>query len=207
MARLPHRRRIVRFVFLREQTVWLAQGLDEAWGLPKAAQGTGAEVAETQAMHFPSAAALAQYGRDVAAATLPAVAAMTEAQLREVVTIRPFGEMTRLASIGTPHRAATSTLAPSRAGATRQAVPRHLAHRGRDLPRPRAARATLDVLLITAPTSGTPYRDEPPPLLATPEPRRNPWMEWGGVFERARGGQAGAARPLRGVVPLVSRHG
>lgn len=92
---------IVRFVFLREQTVWLAQGLDEAWGLPKAAQGTGAEVAETQAMHFPSAAALAQYGRDVAAATLPAVAAMTEAQLREVVTIRPFGEMTRLASIGT----------------------------------------------------------------------------------------------------------
>ena len=29
---------IVRYVFLREQTVWLAQGLDAAWGLPKAAQ-------------------------------------------------------------------------------------------------------------------------------------------------------------------------
>lgn len=92
---------IIRYVFLRESTVWLEQGLDVAWGLPKAAQGTTAEAEETQAMRFPEPALLAQYGRDVTAAVLPAVAAMDDAFLQELITIRPFGEMTRLASIGT----------------------------------------------------------------------------------------------------------
>lgn len=92
---------IIRYVFLRETTVWLEQGLDVAWGLPKAAQGTSAETIETQEMVFPEPALLAQYGRDVAAAVLPAVAAMSDETLREKVTIRPFGEMTKLASIGT----------------------------------------------------------------------------------------------------------
>jgi hypothetical protein len=92
---------IIRYVFLRENTIWLEQGLDVAWGLPKAAQGTTAEAEETQAMRFPEPALLAQYGRDVASAVLPAIAAMDEPFLNETVTIRPFGEMTRLASIGT----------------------------------------------------------------------------------------------------------
>ncbi|MEI6664828.1 MAG: DinB family protein [Chloroflexota bacterium] len=92
---------IIRYVFLRESTVWIEQGLDVAWGLPKAAQGTTAEAEETQAMRFPEPALLAQYGRDVAGAVLPAVAAMDDAFLQELITIRPFGEMTRLASIGT----------------------------------------------------------------------------------------------------------
>jgi uncharacterized damage-inducible protein DinB len=92
---------IVRFVFRRENTIWLEQGLDVAWGLPKAAQGTGMDAADAQAMHFPDAASLARYGRDVAAAVLPEIAAMRDETLSEVVTVRPFGEMTKLASIGT----------------------------------------------------------------------------------------------------------
>ncbi|RLT26778.1 MAG: DinB family protein [Chloroflexi bacterium] len=92
---------IIRYVFLREPTIWLEQGLDVAWGLPKAAQGTGADHSETRSMRFPEATLLAGYGRDVATSVLPAIAAMDEAFLNETVTIRPFGEMTRLASIGT----------------------------------------------------------------------------------------------------------
>ncbi|RLT44353.1 MAG: DinB family protein [Chloroflexi bacterium] len=92
---------IIHFAFEREPTVWLQQGLDAAWELPKNAQGTGMTAEEARALRFPSAAALAQYGRDVAVAVLPRIEAMTDEYLQAKLTIRPFGEITRLVSIGT----------------------------------------------------------------------------------------------------------
>ena len=92
---------IVSFVFAREQPLWRAQGLDVAWGLPRNAQGTGMTAEEARALHFPAAPLLAQYGRDVAALVLPRIAAMTDAELQERVTVQPFGEITKLVSIGT----------------------------------------------------------------------------------------------------------
>jgi hypothetical protein len=91
---------IVHFVLLRERPVWLQQGLDEAWGLPRNAQGTEMAPEEAHALRFPSAAALAQYGRDVAAAVAPRIEAMSDEALAETTKLRPFGEVTKLQAIG-----------------------------------------------------------------------------------------------------------
>ena len=92
---------LVTFVFAREQPLWRAQGLDAAWSLPRNAQGTGMTAEEARALRFPAAPMLAQYGRDVATLVLPRIEAMTDAELQERVTVQPFGEITKLVSLGT----------------------------------------------------------------------------------------------------------
>lgn len=92
---------IIHFAFEREQPVWAQQGLAEAWGLPRNAQGTGMPAEEARALRFPAAALLAGYGRDVAAAVLPRIEVMTDEYLHATTRIQPFGEITRLVSIGT----------------------------------------------------------------------------------------------------------
>jgi hypothetical protein len=91
---------IVHFVLLRERPVWLQQGLDEAWGLPRNAQGTEMSPDEAHALRFPDAAALAQYGRDVAAAVAPRIEALSDDVLAETTKLRPFGEVTKLQAVG-----------------------------------------------------------------------------------------------------------
>ena len=92
---------IIHFAFERERPIWLVQGLAEAWGLPRNAQGTGMSAEEARALRFPAAPLLAQYGRDVAAAVLPRIEAMTDEYLQVKTRIVPFGEITRLVSLGT----------------------------------------------------------------------------------------------------------
>ena len=60
---------LVHFAFEREQPVWLQQGLDKAWKLSKADQGTGMEGEAAHQRKFLEAKLLTQYCRDVAAAT------------------------------------------------------------------------------------------------------------------------------------------
>ncbi len=87
---------LVHFAFERQQPVWLQQGLDQAWRLPKADQGTGMEGSTAHELRFPEAGLLAQYARDVAAAVVPRIEAMSDEYLATMTTIRPQGEMARL---------------------------------------------------------------------------------------------------------------
>ncbi|MGE0227164.1 MAG: DinB family protein [Dehalococcoidia bacterium] len=91
---------IVHFVLLRERPVWLQLGLDEAWGLPRNAQGTEMPPAEAHALRFPEATRLAAYGRDVAAAIRPRIEALSDEFLAETTPLRPWGEVTKLEAIG-----------------------------------------------------------------------------------------------------------
>lgn len=90
---------LIHFAFEREQPVWLQQGLNEAWGLPKADQGTGMDANEAHSLRFPAGDALAKYCRDVAAAIGPRIEAMSDDYLQSTVTIKPQGEMPRYAII------------------------------------------------------------------------------------------------------------
>jgi len=82
---------IIRFAFAREQPVWLEQGLDERWGLPRVDVGNGLSLAENQALRFPPAPDLARYGADVAAAIVPAVRAMDDEYLGGTIEMRAEG--------------------------------------------------------------------------------------------------------------------
>ena len=91
---------LVNFAFKRAQPVWLAQGLNEAWGLPKADQGTGMDAEAAHGLRFPDAKLLAQYARDVAANVVPQIEALDSAYLEEIMPVRPLGEMPRRDVIG-----------------------------------------------------------------------------------------------------------
>lgn len=91
---------LVHFAFEREKPVWLQQGLNDAWGLPKADQGTGMSPEDAHALRFPDAAALAKYCRDVAEVIVPRIAAMSDEYLAGTIMIKPQGDMTRSRIIG-----------------------------------------------------------------------------------------------------------
>lgn len=91
---------LLHFVFHRERPLWLQQGLDEAWGLPRVEQGTGMAPEVAHALVFPEPSALAQYGRDVRAAVIPRIEAMSADDLQVRNLVRPWGEVTRQEAIG-----------------------------------------------------------------------------------------------------------
>jgi hypothetical protein len=91
---------LIHFAFERETPVWLQQGLNEAWGLPKADQGTGMSPEDAHQLRFPEGAALAKYCRDVADVIVPRIAAMSDEYLAGTITIKPQGDMTRSRIIG-----------------------------------------------------------------------------------------------------------
>jgi uncharacterized damage-inducible protein DinB len=91
---------IVHFVFHRERPIWVQQGLHEAWGLPRIEQGTGMDPAVAHALRFPGTEALAGYGRDVRAAVVPRIEAMTDEDLAVLGEIRPWGVISRQEAIG-----------------------------------------------------------------------------------------------------------
>ena len=91
---------LIHFAFERELPVWLQQGLNEAWDLPKADQGTGMTPEEAYALRFPDAKLLAQYSRDVSAAIVPRIESMSDDYLTERMDIRPNGNLARWEIIG-----------------------------------------------------------------------------------------------------------
>lgn len=91
---------VVLFAFERERTVWMRGGLHEAWALPRVAQGTGMEPAEAADVRFPSAAALADYGRAVRDELLPRIEAMSDDYIAGVSRVVPWGDIPRLEAIG-----------------------------------------------------------------------------------------------------------
>ena len=91
---------LIHFAFEREQPVWLQQGLDKAWDLPRVDQGTGMDPEVAHEIHFPGAEALAAYIRDVAVAVEPRIEAMDGDYLQALTTIRPQGDLPRIDIIG-----------------------------------------------------------------------------------------------------------
>ncbi len=86
---------LVHFAFEREQPIWLEQGLDVRWNLPRVDQGTAMEPAEAWALRFPPADELAQYGQDVLDAVLPRIEAMSDDYLQVITRVVPWGERPR----------------------------------------------------------------------------------------------------------------
>ena len=72
---------LIHFAFAREMPVWLQQGLNEAWSLPKADQGTLMSPEDAHALRFPEADKLAKYCRDVKDVVVPKIAAMSDEYL------------------------------------------------------------------------------------------------------------------------------
>lgn len=91
---------LVSFAFERARPLWLSEGLDERWGLPKVDQGTGMPPADAHALRFPPVAELSGYVTAVRDAIAPRIEAMTDDYLASMTTIRPHGELTKAQVIG-----------------------------------------------------------------------------------------------------------
>lgn len=91
---------IVHFVFEREQPVWLREGFDVTWGLPRVDQGTGQASEDAYALVFPEPAEFRRYLRAVDAAVGPKIEGMSDEYLATVQFIRPWGEVPRIEAIG-----------------------------------------------------------------------------------------------------------
>jgi hypothetical protein len=86
---------VILFVFDREQPVWLREGFDVRFGLPKVAQGTGMTDEEARALRFPPPADFVPYIEAVRDVVVPRLAAMTDDYLAVPTTVRPWGEQPR----------------------------------------------------------------------------------------------------------------
>lgn len=79
----------------RKQPVWLRQGLDQAWGFPKVAQGTDMDRGQAQALRIPSTADLLDYARDVHEDVMPYILAASEDELASTVRVVQFGHQAK----------------------------------------------------------------------------------------------------------------
>ncbi len=90
---------VVHFVFEREQPVWLAQGFQEKWALPKVEQGTGMDVAQAYALPFPEAGEFQRYITAVSGAIVPRIASMSDEYLSTNTRVAPWGEIPRMEAL------------------------------------------------------------------------------------------------------------
>jgi hypothetical protein len=94
---------LVQFVFQqRKPTVWLAGGYDQAFGLPRTAQGTGMPPEEAAQMRLPAAEQWMTYQQAVWQATDAWLDSVAEADLLRTVRIMPFGEIPVLTAVRIP---------------------------------------------------------------------------------------------------------
>ena len=85
---------IINFVCQdRKKPVWLRQGLDEAWGLPRVDQGTGMSDEQALQIRVPSVEALLQYAQDVHDDVIPYVRDSGEEELASTVRVVQFGHL------------------------------------------------------------------------------------------------------------------
>lgn len=91
---------VIQFVLQRKPTVWLERGLDQAWSLPRNAQGTGMAREEAFTMRLPTARALLDYAEEVWSATDRYLASVTPEELSRVTKVMPFGDLAVATAIG-----------------------------------------------------------------------------------------------------------
>lgn len=90
---------VVFFVFDREQPVWLREGFDERFGLPRVAQGTGMEQEESHGLIFPEPSEFRRYLEAVRSAVVEKIEEMSVEQLSETTELRPWGERSKMEHI------------------------------------------------------------------------------------------------------------
>jgi len=91
---------LVQFIFQnRKPTVWLQGGYDQAFGLPRTAQGTGMPPEEAAQLRLPLADQWMVYQRAVWQATDAWLASVTDTDLQRQVLLRPFGEISILRAL------------------------------------------------------------------------------------------------------------
>jgi DinB superfamily len=94
---------VVQFVFQnRKPTVWLQEGYDQKFGLPRTAQGTGMPADEAAQLRLPSADQWLAYQHAVWQATEQWLHMVTEAELQHQVKIMPFGGISVLTALRIP---------------------------------------------------------------------------------------------------------
>lgn len=86
---------VLFFAFDRDQPVWLRDGYDARFGLPKTAQGTGMPPEEAYALRFPEPSAMVEYIEAVKVGVLPRLEAMSQEYLDTISPVRPWGERAR----------------------------------------------------------------------------------------------------------------
>lgn len=86
---------VMFFVFDREQPVWLREGFEQRFGLPKVAQGTGMSDEEARALRFPEPAEFCEYIDAVNTAVVEKLRAMSPTDLAEVTKVNPWGERSK----------------------------------------------------------------------------------------------------------------
>ncbi len=91
---------IIHFAFEREQPVWLTQGFDEAWDLPRVEQGTNLTPDEAYDLRFPAAEEFDRYGDALRETVVPRIAGMSDEYLATFQLFRPWGEISRMEAIG-----------------------------------------------------------------------------------------------------------
>ena len=91
---------VLFFVFDREQPLWLRDGYDQRFALPKVAQGTGMSTEDSRALRFPDPALFLEYVRALQPACVSRVAQMTDEYLAATVLLRPWGDLPRMEHIG-----------------------------------------------------------------------------------------------------------
>ena len=84
---------IVRFVLQRKPTIWMEGKWDERFGLDSKAQGTGMSPEEAAAVSISDLPDFATYMGQVWQETQSYLAALTEEDLVQQMTIRPLGDM------------------------------------------------------------------------------------------------------------------
>lgn len=91
---------IIHFAFDRERPVWLVQGFDEAWGLPRVEQGTNLTADEAYDLRFPAPEEFNRYIEALREAIVPRIEGMSDEYITTFQLFRPWGEISRMEAIG-----------------------------------------------------------------------------------------------------------
>ncbi len=91
---------VVQFALQREQTVWLLNQLDERWGLPRVAQGSGMPLEEAHALRVPSVGDLLAYARQVWSCTNRYLEQARDEELSRITRVSPLGEIAVAQALG-----------------------------------------------------------------------------------------------------------
>jgi len=90
---------VIFFVFDRERPIWLRDGYDERFGLPRVSQGTGMSDEEARALRFPEPDAFCAYIDAVREEASAKLRAMTVEELAAVTVLNPYGERSKAAHV------------------------------------------------------------------------------------------------------------
>ncbi|HCV00730.1 MAG TPA: hypothetical protein DGL25_05960, partial [Dehalococcoidia bacterium] len=91
---------IIHFAFDRDQPIWLTQGFDQSWQLPRVEQGTNMTPEEAYNLRFPGPEEFDRYTEALRDGVVPRIAAMSDEYLTTFQLFRPWGEISRMEAIG-----------------------------------------------------------------------------------------------------------